>query len=125
MQKDPSVQSAEAAAGFHAALINDLYSYQRGISAMRHDEGDKTSDDIINAVVHVMQEKNMDELNARTYLETYVMQLEEIFVDAVGSAKVNYGGQDLMVLEKYMNGLRQMLAGNLKWSMTRGRYNRP
>lgn len=92
-------QSVEAIAGFHIALVDDLYSYQGEISAMQHN-----GDNIINAVVHVMKRKKDERAGyVRTYLETYVLRLEETFVDAVESAKANYSGQDLMVLKKYMS----------------------
>jgi hypothetical protein len=123
MRKDPSFQLIEVTAGFHGPLINDLYSYQRETLVMQQKEAGEISKSMVNAVALVMEEKGMNEQDARGYLEKYVSDLEERFVVTVANAKGCYRGQDLKTFEKYVNGLEMLCAGNLQWSTFCGRYN--
>jgi len=91
---------------------------------MHRKEAGEMSKVMVNAVAHIMRERNIDEKDATKYLEEYVSHLEDKFVDAVGKAKARYSGEDLKILERYASGLQMVCAGNFVWSTVCGRYNR-
>lgn len=123
MLKDPCIQVINDITGCHAFLLNDLYSYQCEVSIAQQNAAGKISKGIINAIVPVMHDQNVGEQEAINYLQGYVSQLEDNFLDAAKNAKLCYSGNDLELLEKYVNTLEVMCAGNAKWSAVCGRYN--
>ena len=125
MQEDPSVKLVEAFVVYHISLVNDIYSYRREVSAAMHEKGaSKIAKNIVNAVVHIMKERNVNEKEALKFVQEYLSQVEERFVDAVEKAKGRYSGEDLETLERYTNLLQNMCGGNVTWSSICGRYNR-
>jgi aristolochene synthase len=111
------VKEMEIIAGYHAALVNDLFSYRREVAIM--DKG-KVSALMVNAVTVVMNERELSEVDAIRWLEEYVVKLEEDFEGKIVAAKQL--GEE--VVARYAQALEQLMAGNLKWSIVCGRYNR-
>ena len=124
MLEDPSVKLVATFVGYYNTLINNIYSYRREVSAAMHEKGaSKIAENIVNAVVHIMKERNVNEKEALKFVQEYLSQVEERFVDTVEKAKGHYSGENLETLERYTILLQNMCGGNITWSAISGRYN--
>lgn len=110
----PDINELERIAGYHASLVNDLYSYRREAEGRKSGEA---APSIVNAVDLVMSQNHISEAEAQHLLEDYVVQLEVEFEEI--AAKCRHP-----LIDRYAPVLRGLMAGNLSWSMICGRYNK-
>ncbi|KIJ55902.1 hypothetical protein M422DRAFT_239063 [Sphaerobolus stellatus SS14] len=113
---DEVVSECEHLAGYHAMLVNDLFSYRREVSRTGMGE---VSAALINSVLVVQNGQGIGEQEAMMWLESYCEKLEGQFEEVASTT--THLGKDA---NRYIDALRLLIAGNLKWSAVCGRYNK-
>ncbi|TFK34189.1 isoprenoid synthase domain-containing protein [Crucibulum laeve] len=120
---DPNFHALQHKAGMHGLLANDLYSYRREVLQASRTSSNTIKPKLVNSISVVMVEHNLDEEEATEYIKTRLTDVEVSFLEMEGSWKLKYSGDDLAFLEKYSLATKCMIAGNLWWSVSCGRYN--
>jgi len=119
----PSIHELEIKALYQGSLVNDVYSYRRELSEAKRLGADKVGGIMVNAVTVVKNERNMDDLEAMSWLEGYIGVLESEFEDAAVSVVGQFEGEEREMVGAYAVALREMMVGNWEWSKICGRYN--
>ncbi|KIJ41383.1 hypothetical protein M422DRAFT_255573 [Sphaerobolus stellatus SS14] len=112
---DQVVSECEHLAGYHAMLINDLFSYRREV--LRTSAGEIGAA-LINSISVVQNSRGIEEQEAMMWLESYCEKLEGQFEEVASTT--THLGEDA---NRYIDALRLLMVGNLKWSTVCGRYN--
>ncbi|KAF8475104.1 isoprenoid synthase domain-containing protein [Kalaharituber pfeilii] len=109
----PVILALEKWAGYHLFLVNDVFSYRREVRRMQEGAA------LVNSVQVVMQERGLGEIEAQNWLQNYIVEVENEFEKVVEE----YDGRQRAFVHQYAQYLREMMAGNLMWSMLCGRYH--
>ncbi|KIJ38562.1 hypothetical protein M422DRAFT_258674 [Sphaerobolus stellatus SS14] len=121
-QRDNEVVSeCEHLVGYHAMLVNDLFSYGREVSRTSMGEVGAA---LINSVLVVQNGQGIGEQGAMMWLESYCEMLDRKFEEIASTT--THLGEDVNTEDanRYIDALRLLMAGNLKWSAVCGRYNK-
>ncbi|KIJ24460.1 hypothetical protein M422DRAFT_39167 [Sphaerobolus stellatus SS14] len=113
---DEVVSECEHLVGYHCMLVNDLFSYRKEMASKSTGE---IGEALMNSVLVVQNSRDIGEHEAMMWLERYCEKLEGQFEGVV--SRTAHLGEDA---KKYINALRLLIAGNLKWSTVCGRYNK-
>ncbi|KIJ33654.1 hypothetical protein M422DRAFT_35398, partial [Sphaerobolus stellatus SS14] len=115
-RNDEVVRECEHLVGYHCMLVNDLFSYRKELASRSTGEIGKA---FMNSVLVVQNSGGIGAQEAMVWLERYCEKLEEQF-EGVASRTAHLGED----AKRYINALRLLFAGNLKWSSVCGRYNK-
>jgi hypothetical protein len=124
VRQNETFAALERAAGYHASLLNDLYSYQREVDAAKKQGSGEIAKSLVNAVALVMNERGIDEREATRSLEGFISGLEVRFEELHNALSERFSDDEKRAAEKYARTLKQVCAGNAKWSTFCGRYHR-
>ncbi|TFK34175.1 isoprenoid synthase domain-containing protein [Crucibulum laeve] len=120
---DPNFHALQRKFSMHGLLTNDLYSYRREVLQASRTSSNGIKPRMVNSIYVVMVEHNFNEEEATEYIKTRITEVEVSFLEMEDSWKLKYSGDDLAFFEKYFTATKCMIAGNLWWSASCGRYN--
>ncbi|TFK35380.1 isoprenoid synthase domain-containing protein [Crucibulum laeve] len=123
--EDNNIKLLDDLTSKHVSLANDLFSYRRETEVAKQTDAGEVSKAIANAVVFVIQERALDEKDAILFLWHYLSDLETEMLKVEDNIKATYSGGDLDEVERHIECMKAVCAGNIAWSSRCKRYNTP
>nr|BBH51511.1 putative sesquiterpene synthase [Clitopilus sp.] len=119
ISNDPQIRSFFKLVSDHLVLVNDIYSYK-----VEQDRSEGVGG-AFNAVSVLMRSKHVDAQDAMGIIKTQLTTLEEATLEEAAVLRDRYAekGEEEEVVDKMIQTILEMMAGNCEWSKFCGRYN--